>query len=137
MAGSENRLGELLRTSVCLECGTARLAEVRFCPNCRSGSSRTVLPDPRGKLVSFTEVHRAPVDDLEWELPFAIGLIELDAGARCLALLDWRPQLEHIERRVELGLRTLANGLPLVVASLPERRAVAEAPEHRRLASDR
>jgi uncharacterized OB-fold protein len=117
MDAEEKRLlRELLRTSVCLDCGTARLAEVRFCPSCRSGSSRTVLPDPRGRLVSFTEVHRAPVDDLEWELPFTIGLLELDAGSRCLGLLEWKPRIEDIERRVDLSLRMLESGLPLVLA---------------------
>jgi hypothetical protein len=112
-------LGELLRTSVCLDCGTARLAEVRFCPNCRSAAARTELPEPRGRLESFTEIHRAPVDDLEWDLPFTIGLIRLEPGSRCLALLDWPASMKDIEAPVELDLRTLKSGLPLVVAARP------------------
>jgi len=114
---STPNLGELLESSVCLECGTARLAEVWCCPKCRSRSSRTVRPGPRAKLVSFTEVHRAPVDDLEWDLPFTIGLIELDVGSRCLALTGWTPAMDDIDEPVELSLRVLSSGLPLVVAA--------------------
>lgn len=110
------RLEELLLTRVCRRCGAGRLAEVSSCPSCRSLESDLVAPGSLAKLVSYTTIHRAAQDELEWPLPYSIGLIETDAGSRAIALLTWEPSDADVDGSVSLSTRLRADGLPLIVA---------------------
>jgi uncharacterized OB-fold protein len=113
---------ELLRTRLCRECGAARLQEVVFCPRCQSPLDDLRTPGRVATLVSYTTIFRAPVEDVEWPLPFSIGLIETDLGSRAIALLTWEPSDADIDRPVELDMHTRADGQLVVTAG----RAAAE-----------
>lgn len=110
-------LAELLATLRCRNCGTPRLAEVTFCPACRSRLADPVSPGPEATLVSYTTIHRAPKEGLAWTLPFSVGLVETDAGTRCLAVLEFAPADAHIDGPVRLSVQVLDDGTPAVVAA--------------------
>jgi uncharacterized OB-fold protein len=109
-------LGELLLTLRCRACRTPRLAEVTFCPACRSRLAEPLRPGPEATLVSYTTIHRAPKEGLAWALPFSVGLVETDVGSRCLAVLAFEPSDAHIDGPVRLSVRVLDDGVPAVVA---------------------
>jgi len=69
----------------CGGCGLESAPVQPVCPHC-GGDRRleTVALPPRGSLYSFTIVHVAPAG-LEAEAPYALGIVELEGGARMTA----------------------------------------------------
>lgn len=71
----------------CGTCGAPRWEPASVCPECLApeGDLRDVTGT--GSLWSFTVYHRALNPGLRDEIPYAVGLIELDAGVRMLGRL--------------------------------------------------
>jgi uncharacterized OB-fold protein len=68
----------------CARCGRAFFPKREICPLCfDQGIVEQVLLGPRGKLVDFTVVYRAPGR----EVPYALGYIRVDEGLLLLAPL--------------------------------------------------
>lgn len=84
-AGTRN--GEL-RLPQCTRCGTLRWPATVHCPECLSDTTVWATVSPCGRLWSYTIYRRAMNPAFRDRIPYAVGLIELDAGVRMLGTLD-------------------------------------------------
>jgi len=80
------RRGEL-RIQRCTACGRFIFYPRAVCPRCMADSLEWVAASGRGSVYSFTEVHRTS-DEFRAEVPFVVGLVELEEGVRMMARLD-------------------------------------------------
>lgn len=94
--------GRLL-VAACGACGKRWLPPLATCPRCASRDVTSVLAAPRGALYSWTVIHLAADPAYTAEVPYAVGLVQLDDGARLYGRVLG---VDHDELR---------DGLPLVV----------------------
>ena len=78
------RAGRLLLQR-CGDCGTLRFYPRRLCPECWSEAVEWVEASGRGKVHSFSIVHRAPAPAFRARLPYVIALVDLAEGPRMMA----------------------------------------------------
>ena len=80
------RAGEL-RIQRCGDCGRHFFYPRALCPHCLSDQLEWVRASGRGTVHSFTVVHRTSEEFIA-DLPFPVGLVDLDEGVRMMARLD-------------------------------------------------
>lgn len=95
-----NRTRFCLVGSECTRCGHCQFPGGAICPQCLSEALRELPLSPTGKLYSWTVVHVAPHG---WDLPYAIGYVDLQEGVRVFSHLGGAPSdFRHdMEVRVE------------------------------------
>lgn len=82
----------------CRNCGFVAFPPRVICPQCRGRDFETVVLPERGKLVSYTVI-RVPPQPFADQAPYAVGIVELENGARVTA------QVVDIEfERLQIGL---------------------------------
>ncbi len=89
----------------CTDCGTFRHPPEPCCPRCRSFASAWVPVSGRGRVFSFTVVHRPFLPALEAHVPSVVVVVELDdaAGVRLVSnLVDTQPEHAAIGLSVEV-----------------------------------
>lgn len=70
----------------CERCGALRFPALAVCARCQhEGASEIALPDA-GRVFTYTIVH-APPPGYAGEVPYALGVVELDGGLRVAATL--------------------------------------------------
>lgn len=69
----------------CRSCGTSRLPPGLVCRTCASTEAEWAEVCGRGVLYSVTVVYRTPIAAFRDEVPYALGLIDLDEGLRLMA----------------------------------------------------
>ena len=70
----------------CTACGTYRYPAMHYCSNCQSDASEWVEVSGKGKVFSWIIVtHPVPRDVWAEDVPYAVGLIELDEGPRMVS----------------------------------------------------
>lgn len=109
--------GRLVRP-VCKDCGRSFFVPSWCCPSCRSPRWGYAPSSGRGTVYSHTTVHRGP--DPSWEVPYLLGIVDLDEGWTMLSRLLVDPSGES-----EPGWLI---GEPVEVRFVPEDR-----PPHRTL----
>jgi uncharacterized OB-fold protein len=72
----------------CTECGRARFGRLGSCPHCGTLGGHDVTVSGRGVVYSFVRVHRALSPAMAGEVPYAVGTIELENGARLLGRVE-------------------------------------------------
>jgi uncharacterized protein len=80
------RAGEL-RLQRCRVCDRVQYPPSQLCRACGSRELSWMQSRGQGKLYSWTVVERALMPELRSQVPYVLGLVELDEGARLLALL--------------------------------------------------
>jgi uncharacterized OB-fold protein len=84
----ELRKGKFVTTK-CKKCGTLSWPPRVVCPECQSDELRWVILPKTGKLWAFTELCMGAPMGMEQDLPFSIGIVELDKiGLRLLTRID-------------------------------------------------
>jgi hypothetical protein len=89
----------------CADCGTFRHPPEPCCPRCRSFASVWAPVSGRGRVFSFTIVHRAFLPALDAYVPYVVIVGELDdaPGVRLVSnLVDARPEQAQIGLAVEV-----------------------------------
>ena len=76
-----------LRIQRCAGCGQNVFYPRSVCPNCLSQELSWIDCSGRGSVYSFTVVHRTSSEFRE-QVPFTVGLVELEEGVRMMARLD-------------------------------------------------
>ncbi len=77
----------------------------KLCPECGEILNKTVLLPRTGKVVSYSVVHNG-LSNREEELPYAVGLIELDDGTRVVGqIIGIPPENVSIGMRVKFAFR--------------------------------
>jgi uncharacterized OB-fold protein len=78
-----------LTTTKCTKCGTLLWQPRIVCRECSSDELEWVDLPTTGKLYAFTQVNAGAAIGLEKDVPFAIGVVELDdIGLRLLTRID-------------------------------------------------
>jgi hypothetical protein len=90
-----------LVTTRCRGCGHLTFPPKGICPRCWSDQVRFEEVVPAGVLRSFTEICAAPAPFAP-EAPYLLGIVDLDAGARCAARVLGRFEEHACDERVEL-----------------------------------
>jgi uncharacterized OB-fold protein len=104
----ELRKGKFVTTK-CKKCGTLSWPPRVVCPECQSDKLRWVDLPKSGKLWAFTELCMGAPLGMEQDLPFSIGIVELDKiGLRLLTRID--TPFKDLE---------LSKSMELVVVKLP------------------
>ena len=73
-----------LEAAKCTACGEISFPPRLVCPKCRSRKFDTVRLDDEGTLLTYTIV-RVASDKFSKETPFAVGIIQLNDGAKVTA----------------------------------------------------
>lgn len=96
------RDGEL-KTTKCHECAHLTFPPKPVCPECWSSNVEWVALAGTGTLYSYTEVLAAPAM-FAAETPYALCLIDLDEGVRCLSriLAPWGELTPDIRVRLQI-----------------------------------
>jgi uncharacterized OB-fold protein len=72
----------------CTTCGAHRFPPMPSCPVCGALGAATVEVAGNGTVYSWVRVHRAFNEALAAEVPYSIGVVELDEGCRVLARIE-------------------------------------------------
>lgn len=87
----------------CADCGHVQFYQQAFCRQC--GADRLVhrAASGRGKVHSFSVVHRAPGPAFKQDAPYAVLLVELEEGPRMISsLVEADPMAVAFDMPVEL-----------------------------------
>jgi uncharacterized OB-fold protein len=93
----EDSRHSVLIGSGCTWCGTKAFPPAKICAECLSEDLVPVRLSSEGTLYSFSVVHVAPK---RWEVPYAVGYVDLPEGVRIFAHLDARPEQLRLDGKV-------------------------------------
>jgi len=87
----------------CAACGRMRFVPSELCPHCYSPDATWSPVSGRGRVYSYTVVHRAPTPAYQAEAPYALAYVELDEGPRLTAnVVDAAPD------ELSVGMKVVA-----------------------------
>ncbi len=87
----------------CGACGRLRFVPSELCPACYSANVAWSRVSGRGRVYTYTVVHRAPTPAYQAEAPYALAYVELDEGPRMPArLVDLDPAAVEVGMKVEV-----------------------------------
>jgi hypothetical protein len=96
-----------LEASRCKGCGKIYFPPRLICSECKSKDFEEIKLKDQGKLLSFTVIRVAPSQFVD-QSPYAMGIVELDDGARFLAqIADCEPDQLEIGMRLKLEFRKI------------------------------
>jgi uncharacterized OB-fold protein len=100
-AAAEGRL-EIQR---CLDCERWVFYPRVICPYCGGSALEWAVASGRATVYSYTVVHRAPPEFRD-EVPYVVGLVDLEEGARLMTrLVDVEPAGVQVGMPVEVDFR--------------------------------
>ncbi len=102
---------------------------LKFCPHCKRHlhPKRIVCPDcqtieltwkaskGRGKVYSFSEIHRAPSDVFQTSSPYTVGMVRLDEGVTLFTRFFGPPGSVKIDAPATVDYRVLEMGQKMPV----------------------
>ena len=95
----------VLRVQRCGACGRHVFYPRAVCPHCASSELDWVDASGRGRIHSYTVVHRAPPEYRD-EVPYVVALVELDEGVRMMTrLMDVEPAGVCVDLPVEVAIQ--------------------------------
>ena len=98
----------------CASCGAYRFPAGFMCPDCSSLDLAWQRVSGRGKIYTYTVVHRAPHPALAGEAPYAVALIELDEGPCLMSNIVGCPSDDvRIDMAVEVVFRDMTPSVTL------------------------
>ena len=95
-----------LTTTYCGKCSLTHWPPRMVCPNCMNEDLNWIELSGKGRLYAFTEVMDGAPLGMEDELPYIIGVVELDEGIRLLArIVDTKYGELRIGQRVVFTIK--------------------------------
>jgi uncharacterized OB-fold protein len=97
----------------CKDCGAISYPRADVCTKCLSDGVEAMRLSSHGTLYSYSVVHQAPKG---WNVPYALGYVDLPEGVRVLAHLDAKKSELVIDGRMTLShgvVGSAADGTPL------------------------
>ena len=104
-----------LRLKWCPPCNAAFHPKRIVCTQCGSDALDWTRACGRGKVYSFSEIHRAPSPVFADSVPYTVGLVALEEGVHLLARLIAAPGPIAIDAPVRVVFRVLEQGILLPV----------------------
>ena len=94
--------GELLLQH-CRDCGHVQVYQRALCGRCLGARVEHRPASGRGRVYSFSTVHRAPSAEFKEDVPYTVVLVELVEGPRMIStLVDAPPETVRIGQAVEI-----------------------------------
>lgn len=69
----------------CVNCGHIRFPPRHMCPKCWAEETDWITASGRGRVHSFTIVHRAPTPTFQKKAPYVLTIVDLEEGPRMVA----------------------------------------------------
>lgn len=101
---------EQLLLQRCSSCEHHRFPPLPACPRCGETQSRIDSSPGAGHLYSWIVVHRGFSDAFADDVPYTIGVVELDEGCRMLARLELDSLAPCIGMRLGIAYRVHCSG---------------------------
>ena len=76
-----------LRVQKCEDCGALRYVPKEICPKCGSQACSWTQVSGRGRVYTYTVIHRGPTPAYQADAPYVIAHVELDEGPRVISNL--------------------------------------------------
>lgn len=106
----------VLKVQGCTDCGKTVFYPRPVCPHCWSDRLETQVASGRGKVVSYSVIHRPNDPAFNDEVPIVLAEVELDEGALMLArVIECEPAELKSGMRVELPVPQTGARYPLPV----------------------
>ena len=87
----------------CRTCGKYQYHYKGFCSHCWTGEIEDVAASGRGKVWSYTVVHRTRMPGFQEEVPYVVALVELDEGVKVVSnIINCAPERVNIGLSVQL-----------------------------------
>lgn len=100
----------------CSDCGAHQFFPQSYCRKCLSENITWFEASGKGKIYSFTIIHRPPSHIFEEDIPYVIAIIELDEGSRMMSnIIETEPEDIHVNMSVEVTFKDISSTI-----SLPE-----------------
>lgn len=74
-----------LRFQKCCSCNHVRWPAALICPKCHSKETTWIISSGKGKLYTYAVYHIAYHNGFKSELPYVVGVVELEEGPRFLS----------------------------------------------------
>lgn len=98
----------------CRECGRYRFPPRVICPGCISEEFDWIPASGRGAVYTYTVVYRSPMPSFDADLPYVIGIIELEEGARVMShVIGCRPEEVKVGLSVQLVFEDVSDEVSL------------------------
>jgi len=98
----------------CAHCGYLRWPPAAICPECMTVGGEWTNVSGTGKLWSFAVYHRALHPGFSDLVPYAVGMVHLDAGPRMVGMMTGPVGDLRIDQRVEVVFERLTADVTLV-----------------------
>lgn len=93
--------------SKCTKCGYIAFPPRLICPECSSRTFEKYILKDSGKILTYTIIEVGPTEFAE-EVPYCVGIIELDDGARITAqIVDSNFEKIKVGEKVRLEFRKI------------------------------
>lgn len=110
-----------LRYQRCAGCQKVQLIPRSLCEHCQCPDLHWEVSNRRGRVKTFTIVHRAPLPVFKDQVPYAIVIIDMDEGFRVMAnVLPEVQKILSVGARVSMGFQ-MVHGMALPVVETVER----------------
>jgi uncharacterized protein len=90
----------LLVIQECANCGYLRWPPTPVCPECQSENAQWAETSATGELWSYATYHRALDRAFQADVPYTVGLIQLDSGPRMVGTVLAKEEELGIGKRV-------------------------------------
>lgn len=102
----------VLRVQRCQACGTYVFIPQPICTGCQSDDLRWVESSGRGRVYSFTVVHRPPRP--EFEVPYVVAIVALEEGWHMLTnIVGCEPHEVAIDMPVTVAFERMSDQISL------------------------
>jgi len=109
-----------VRYQRCAHCGQTQLIPRARCAACQREDLQWHRSAGRGRVLSYTVVHRAPTPAFRDETPYVIALVDMDEGFRLMVNLeDGARTPMAIGQAVRIGFREIEGGVLPQAEMLP------------------
>ena len=103
-----------LKLQQCRECNAFRFPPAEVCSECTSDAYDWKPVSGKGRVFSFVIYHRAYHPGFQDEIPYVVGVIELDEGARMLSnVIGCKPEEVRCDMPVEVSFEDITDEMSL------------------------
>ena len=103
-----------LKLQQCGECNAFRFPPAEVCSECTSDAYDWKPVSGKGRVFSFVIYHRAYHPGFQDEIPYVVGVIELDEGARMLSnVIGCKPEEVRCDMPVEVSFEDITDEMSL------------------------
>ena len=98
----------------CRDCGLHLFFPQSYCRTCLSENIEWFEASGKGRIHSFTVVHRPPNHTFEEDVPYVVAIIKLDEGPRMMSnIVEVQPERVHVDMPVEVTFDDISSTVSL------------------------